>query len=404
MRHAFLLALLLPCLAASPTTAPDPSATLAALQKLAANDPPPADLAAQVRALLAQDQQIIHKIAALIDAAKLRALETELAALREKALANIARLAKGDPVTAAKAHHAKLADLTTRLNAANAHKSAIIDALRRREACAALLHRLDQPLDDAAQQRLLTAAVAALGFDLDTALKLPALADVDEPRSDSPQRSVWFYRVCREIEAHNRALEGLNKWERLSAQLLNDYRESLGLFPMEIDPRLVQAARQHSREMVELKYFAHQSPTRGLEQPVTRMRAAGYNAAWRENIAFNIDNPQRAFWVWFGSPGHHQAMTSPEEIALGVGRWDNAWTHTFGHGARLMTRPPEERGKALASISPGGAFPSTAPQPDNAKLPPVTITRTETDIRIIDPRDPSKSVVVPGPTTGQPKP
>ena len=95
-------------------------------------------------------------------------------------------------------------------------------------------------------------------------------------------------------------------------------------------------------------------------------------------------------------------MTAPEETALGVGRWDNTWPHHFGHGLRLMLESPEQRKESLAAIAP--AAPGFLPQqPNNARLPPVQVMRTESEITIIDPRNPSNRVTVPGPVTADKK-
>jgi hypothetical protein len=92
-------------------------------------------------------------------------------------------------------------------------------------------------------------------------------------------------------------------------------------------------------------------------------------------------------------------MTAPEETAIGVGKWDNTWTHTFGHGIRLMLMREKDRAKALASLTD-----VLKPQPDNARMPPLTVTKVETEITVIDPSDPKRKVVVPGPKEENKKP
>jgi len=60
--------------------------------------------------------------------------------------------------------------------------------------------------------------------------------------------------------------------EQEMLKLLNDERTSRGLPALELDPRLVPIARQHSEEMFKLKYFGHQSPANG--SPFDRLAAA----------------------------------------------------------------------------------------------------------------------------------
>ncbi len=366
--------------------AADAPAAMAAIHSLAEMaDPAQPGLADLTRALMNRDAALIDKWAAVLDPAKIKALETERAALREKALANLGKLDKGEPLTLAKQYHAKLKELTNRINIAFGQRWQIVEALRRRTDCAALLDKLVEKHDEPADKSLAARAERALSIDLPAALAIPELGDVSEPRTDSPEYALWHYRICRRIESYNKLqADAANKWESTSVRLLNDYRESLGLFPLEIDPRLSLAARLHSKEMCDLKYFNHASPTPGQDAPVDRMKNAGYNAGWRENIAANVADPERTFWLWFNSPGHHIAMTAPEEIAIGCGRWDNAWTHTFGHGLRLSLKSPAERDRALAAINAPGVY--LKPQPDDAKLPRVITTRVETDIFIIDPK------------------
>jgi len=346
-----------------------------------------------VRGFMGNDAAVAGKWAGVIDGAKVKQFEAEVALVRGKARVNLEKLAKGDSITAAKQFQVKLKELLPRLNIAYGQRWQVIEAMRRRAECAAMLERLGKRRDEAGEAAIAAQASKALGLDLETALAIPELGDANEPRTDAPEYGLWFYRACRKIEDYNRSQGGvvLNKWEAMSVRLLNEYREGLGLFPLEIDPRLTEAARRHSKEMCDLKYFAHASPTAGRKMPIDRMRAAGYSAGWRENICANVGDSERAFTLWFNSPGHHLAMLAPEETAIGCGRWDNAWTHTFGHGLRLMLKDKAGHAKALKPLA-GAAL---APQPDNAKLPPLTVTRVETDITIIDPRTGQK-VMMPG--------
>ncbi|HSI34264.1 MAG: CAP domain-containing protein [Phycisphaerae bacterium] len=371
---------------------PDPAVAFDAVQKLdALGDAAKAGLADLARGLMSRDATAIEKAIATLDPAKTKQLEADVSAVRTKAMANLEKLDKGEPVTAGRQHHAALKVLMIKVNAARAQQWAVVEAMRRRAACGTVLERLGETVPDDAT--LTARAGRAIGIDAADAVAIPELAAVDEPRSDSPERGLWFYRACRTIEACNKAQQAagvVNKWEGHSVKLLNDYREALGLMPLEIDPRLCEAARRHSKEMVDLKYFAHASPTPGQREPVQRMASAGYPAGWRENICANVGDANRAFDVWFNSPGHHLAMTAPDEIAIGCGRWDNAWTHTFGHHLRLSTKDEPTRAAALAKLTA-----PLKPQPDDATLPPTTVTRVETEITIIDPKT-GQRVTMPG--------
>jgi len=363
----------------------DPAVAMQAIRELdQMGDAGRAGLLEKVKGLIARDVTLVGNFAGVIDDAKVKQAEAEIAAVRVKALENLEKLAKGETVTAAKQFQVKLKELLSRVNVTYGLRWKVIEAMRRRGECGAMVLRLGEKFEEAPYVALAAQATKALGMELGNAMSIPELEDAIEPHSEAENRALWFYRVCRRIEAYNRAQTGVvNKWEARSVALLNEYREGLGLLPLEIDPRLTEAARRHSKEMCDLKYFAHASPTPGQKMPIDRMQNAGYNAGWSENICANVGDADRAFTVWFNSPGHHLAMTSPAEIAIGCGRWDNAWTHTFGHGARLMLKDEAGRAEALKPLAGGVAL---AAQADNAKLPPVTVTRVETEITIIDPR------------------
>lgn len=100
-------------------------------------------------------------------------------------------------------------------------------------------------------------------------------------------------------------------------RLLNAERTSRGLAALELDPRLVPIARQHSEEMFRLKYFGHQSPVSG--SPFDRIAAAkiGYSRAG-ENLAYaqSVAVAQRGL---MDSEGHRENILRPEFTRIGVG-------------------------------------------------------------------------------------
>jgi hypothetical protein len=92
---------------------------------------------------------------------------------------------------------------------------------------------------------------------------------------------------------------------------------------------------------------------------------------------------EESFWKLFYSPGHHRAMVSQRYTALGVGRWDMAWTENFGAGRRLMLAGPEQR--AAAKVNGQALGPQRV---DLSKKPgPLDLS----NIRIYDPLGPRKT-------------
>ena len=105
--------------------------------------------------------------------------------------------------------------------------------------------------------------------------------------------------------------------EQKMLSLVNAERTQRGLQPLQSDPRLTQIARQHSQEMLEMRYFAHDSPVLG--SPFDRMARAGirYRVAG-ENIAL-APNVDRAHVGLMNSPEHRDNILRPEFRKIGIG-------------------------------------------------------------------------------------
>lgn len=180
----------------------------------------------------------------------------------------------------------------------------------------------------------------------DFAAASPLRYNNPQPRSGIG-KGVWLYKAARTIERYNLDHATENTPGEFEVLLkVNEYREALGLLPLELDPRLIDAARQHSRWMVESGNFSHESDLPGRKTHGQRMDRVGYK--WRsagENLAFGtgeLNTPQAMFTGWFDSPGHHRTMLG-DYIHLGVGQYENHWTQNFGLGppAKALTyRPP----------------------------------------------------------------
>src|SRR5205823_3169531 len=108
--------------------------------------------------------------------------------------------------------------------------------------------------------KLIPLAEKAMGMTIVQGNGLIAANERSVPKEPA-KWNLWFYRMCRQIEAYNVGFENLlDKEEIANVRATNAYREALGILPVELDARLIQAARRHSKEMVELKYFSHHSP------------------------------------------------------------------------------------------------------------------------------------------------
>jgi uncharacterized protein YkwD len=111
---------------------------------------------------------------------------------------------------------------------------------------------------------------------------------------------------------------------------LNRMRLLLGMDALAIDLKLCEAARGHSKDMTEKKFFAHDSPVPGKATPWDRARQAGTSAS-AENIAAGTATGAGANKMWFHSPGHFKNMLSTGHHRMGLGNSGKIWTQMFGH-------------------------------------------------------------------------
>ncbi len=99
--------------------------------------------------------------------------------------------------------------------------------------------------------------------------------------------------------------------------LLNGERTKRGLPALVTDTKLTEVARQHSQEMFQLGYFAHESPVLG--SPFDRMRRAGISfQAAGENLAL-APMVDIAHVGLMNSPEHVANILRPEFRRVGIG-------------------------------------------------------------------------------------
>lgn len=287
----------------------------------------------------------------LAPAGKVAELERQLQQVRAAADANLRALDKGPTLQTAHQHYQQLMALVEQLREPYARRWLLLELAARRprllETWRKLAEAQNSDFAPAPEEALLRRVESALGAPPGPLYQRLAF-NGGRPPAEASDVGMWFYGACRAIEAHNQSMQYLtNRAEAEALRHINLYREALGRLPMEIDARLVQSARRHSREMSELKYFAHRSPTPGMETPGQRMAAAGYpRSGYTENIAAGTRDPQHLFKLWFDSPPHHKGMVNPDAVAAAIGKWDLCWTLNMGWGPRLMGTAPEALGPA----------------------------------------------------------
>ena len=312
--------------------------TVEAIEKMAAMGPAAReDLSALLKGLLRRNEAA-RELAARAAATPQRTApaEKQLTELRAEALANIAKLdKKDDSIPKAWAYYEKLLAAKGRFSRTLDARSRLIDAVVRRLKLLRFLRQAGAGADEPAAggnpgASPIQLAEKALGVSLEN------VADLGDLEKLPPLKDVFDYRLNRRTLAFNKqAARAMHAEEVRDVVMVNTYREALGLLRMEIDDRLVQSARRHSKEMVELGYFSHTSPTEGSESFADRMKNAGYPSPGGENIAAGSPSGAEAFKQWFGSPGHHQNMARGGFTAIGVGKGGKCFTQNFGSGKRL---------------------------------------------------------------------
>ena len=105
--------------------------------------------------------------------------------------------------------------------------------------------------------------------------------------------------------------------------LINKERTTRGLAPLASNAVLTQLALAHSLDMVDLRYFEHDTPDgRSVGD---RLRAAGYarnNASGGENIGWGAGKegtPSAIVAAWMASPGHRADILRPAFREIGIG-------------------------------------------------------------------------------------
>jgi uncharacterized protein YkwD len=109
--------------------------------------------------------------------------------------------------------------------------------------------------------------------------------------------------------------------KRATLCLLNRERAARGLRPVHLNHRLSVAAKRHSRDMVQRRYFDHTSPSGSTF--TARVSRAGYHfSSLGENIAWGSGSyatPRSIMRSWMNSPGHRANILRSKFREIGIG-------------------------------------------------------------------------------------
>lgn len=121
----------------------------------------------------------------------------------------------------------------------------------------------------------------------------------------------------------------LIKLESLMLGYVNSARAKAGLKALALDATLSEISRAHSAEMRDKKYFAHESPTKVLRDPLDRYRL-GYGStprlvaenifrAWGSRRKIEDADALRAHNSLMNSPGHKENILREVPTKIGIG-------------------------------------------------------------------------------------
>lgn len=129
------------------------------------------------------------------------------------------------------------------------------------------------------------------------------------------------------------SIDDVKALEQKVIDLVNQQRAYNGLPALKANWEVSRVARYKSQDMIDKRYFAHQSPTYG--SPFNMMENFGIRfSAAGENIAYGQRTPQEVMNSWMNSPGHRSNILNRtyNQIGVGVAKSSNGtfyWTQMF---------------------------------------------------------------------------
>ncbi len=122
--------------------------------------------------------------------------------------------------------------------------------------------------------------------------------------------------------------QAVDKFASEVAALVNQERAKAGLKPLRFDANLSKMALDKAKDMDNLNYFDHTSPTYG--SPFDMMKSYGISYSYAgENIAMGQRTPQEVMNGWMNSQGHRANILNPNFDTIGVAYHNGYWVQEF---------------------------------------------------------------------------
>jgi uncharacterized protein YkwD len=157
----------------------------------------------------------------------------------------------------------------------------------------------------------------ALGFAF--ALALVPLAIAEEKKEDKKDEKKDEFKLTAD--------------EQAIIDLTNAERKKEDLPPLKMNPKLMEAARAHAKNMADQDKLDH---VLDEKDPVDRAKVAGYKSGYvGENIAWNQKTAKAVLETWMDSEGHRKNILTKEFEEIGVAVVKNKkgepyWVQVFG--------------------------------------------------------------------------
>jgi uncharacterized protein YkwD len=121
--------------------------------------------------------------------------------------------------------------------------------------------------------------------------------------------------------------------ENTVVALVNNERRKARCDPVQVDPGLQTAARQHSADMAAGDFINHKGSDGS--SPNDRMRAAGFNDPLSENVAKGFNSARNVMKAWVKNHNDRDNIVDCDASAIGVGVAVSSdgtpyWTQDFG--------------------------------------------------------------------------
>ena len=99
--------------------------------------------------------------------------------------------------------------------------------------------------------------------------------------------------------------------------LINDYRKKNGLKPLELNPQLTSAAKEHARDLAKWDRISHYGSDGS--NPWDRVKRSGYNPkVAAENVGTGQATMDEVMKGWRESDGHNKNLLLPDATHMGI--------------------------------------------------------------------------------------